>query len=98
MLQTIRHLLIRPRCFRSERESPGGVRTHLTETPWQGTQLNPVENVWQYLRENWLSNHVFDSYEAILDAGCNAWNKLVDKPNAITSIGMRKWAHENIGQ
>jgi len=33
MLQTIRHLLIRPRCFRSEREWPGGVRSHLTETP-----------------------------------------------------------------
>ena len=22
-------------------------------------ELNPVENVWQFLRDNWLSNHVF---------------------------------------
>jgi len=35
----------------------------------------PVENVWQYIRQNWLSNRVFDSYEAIIDAGCYAWNK-----------------------
>ena len=33
MLQVIRHLLTRPRCFRPERELPGGGRTHLTETP-----------------------------------------------------------------
>ena len=31
-------------------------------------ELNPVENVWQYLRQNWLSNTVFENYDAILDA------------------------------
>jgi hypothetical protein len=25
-------------------------------------EFNPVENVWQFLRDNWLSNHVFKSY------------------------------------
>ena len=30
--------------------------------------LNPVENVWQYLRQNWLSNTVFENYDAIVDA------------------------------
>ena len=24
-------------------------------------ELNPVENVWQFLRDNWLSNRVFKS-------------------------------------
>ena len=59
-------------------------------------ELNPVENIWQYIRQNWLSNRVFETYEAILDAGCNAWNKLIKQPITITSIGMRDWAH--IGQ
>ena len=59
-------------------------------------ELNPVENVWQYLRANWLSNRVFDTYDAIIDAACEAWNKLIAQPDTITSIGMRDWAH--VGQ
>jgi hypothetical protein len=29
-----------------------------------------VENIWQYLRANWLSNRVFETYEGIIDAVC----------------------------
>jgi hypothetical protein len=52
--------------------------------------------VWQYLRENWLSSTVFENYDAIVDAACEAWRKLIAQPETITSIGMRDWAH--IGQ
>jgi transposase len=31
-------------------------------------ELNPVENVWQFMRENWLSNRVFQSYDDLVDA------------------------------
>jgi hypothetical protein len=61
-----------------------------------GKPLNPVENVWQYLRQNWLSNTVFENYDAIVDAACEAWRKLIAQPETITSIGMRDWAH--VGQ
>jgi len=61
--------------------------------PSRSPELNPVENIWQYLRQNWLSNRVFEDYGAILDAGCEAWNKLLAQPETITSIGMRDWAH-----
>ena len=64
--------------------------------PSRAPELNPVENVWQYLRSNWLSNSVFEDHDAIIDAACEAWNRLIDQPQTITSIGMRKWAH--IGQ
>jgi hypothetical protein len=60
--------------------------------PSRAPELNPVENVWQYLRQNWLSNRVFDTYEAIVDAACDAWRKLMAQPNTITSIGLRDWA------
>lgn len=62
--------------------------------PSRSPELNPVENVWQYLRANWLSNRVFDNYEAIIDAGCEAWNRLIEQPDVIRSISMRKWAHK----
>jgi len=35
-------------------------------------ELNPVENVWQFLRDNWLSNRVFKSYDDLVDHCCNA--------------------------
>jgi transposase len=61
--------------------------------PSRAPELNPVENVWQYLRANWLSNRVFDTYDAILDAAGEAWRKRLAQPETITSIGMRHWAH-----
>mgnify|MGYP001627416834 CR=1 FL=1 len=39
-----------------------------------------------------LSNRVFDSYDAIVDACCDAWNWLADKPERITSIASRAYA------
>lgn len=61
--------------------------------PSKAPELNPVENIWQYLRANWLSNRVFDTYDDIVDAACSAWNKLVALPEVIASVGMRQWAH-----
>ncbi len=60
--------------------------------PSRAPELNPVENIWQYMRQTWLSNRVFPTYEAILDAGCEAWNRLVRDPDRITSIATRQWA------
>ena len=45
--------------------------------PPKAPELNPVENIWQFMRDNWLSNRVFKSYKEILDLCCRAWNKLV---------------------
>jgi transposase len=47
--------------------------------PPYSPELNPAENVWQYLRQNFLSNRVYASYNAIVDACCNAWNALATK-------------------
>jgi transposase len=60
--------------------------------PPYSPELNPQENVWQYLRQNYLANRVFDTYDAIVDACCDAWNKLIDQPERITSIATREWA------
>lgn len=62
--------------------------------PAKSPELNPQENVWQFMRDNWLSNRIFTSYADIVDHCCHAWNKLVDQPWRIMSLGMRSWAHE----
>jgi transposase len=62
--------------------------------PPRWPELNPVENIWQFMRENWLSNRVFTSYDDILDHCSDAWNNLINQPWKINSIGLRDWAHE----
>jgi transposase len=33
-------------------------------------ELNPVENVWQFMRVNWMSNRIYSSYEDIDNHCC----------------------------
>ena len=56
--------------------------------PPKSPELNPVENIWQFMRDNWLSNRIFKSHDDILDHCCFAWNKLIDMPWKIMSIGI----------
>jgi transposase len=61
--------------------------------PAKCPELNAQENVWQFLRENWLSNRIFTSYDNLVDHCCHAWNKLVAQPWTVMSLGLRDWAH-----
>ena len=65
----------------------------LLPLPPRSPELTPVENVWQFLRDNWLSNRVFKSYDDIVAHCCEAWNELMDQPWRTKSIGRREWAH-----
>lgn len=56
----------------------------LLPLPRYSPELNPVENVWEFLRTNWLSNLVFDTYDEIIDAACDAWRNLEADPERIT--------------
>lgn len=60
----------------------------LFDTP----ELNPVENLWQFLCNRWLSNQIFQPYSDILDHCCKAWNKIIAQRCLIMSIGTRRWA------
>ena len=61
----------------------------LLPLPPKCPELNVMENVWQFMRDNWLSNRVFATYDDIVAHCCEAWNKLTDQPWHIISIGMR---------
>ena len=67
----------------------------LLKLPPRAPELNPVENIWQFIRDNWLSNRVFQSYDDILALCCEAWNKLINQPWHIMKIGMRDWAYRH---
>lgn len=55
-------------------------------------ELNPMENVWLYLRQNTLCSRVWNTYDDIVEACSSAWRFLTDDPQRIRSIGHRPWA------
>lgn len=66
---------------------PGNIT--LLALPPYAPELNPVENIWQYLRANKLAITVFDSYAEIVDKCCEAWNFFANDPARVTSIASR---------
>ena len=61
--------------------------------PPKAPALNTVENLWQFIRDNGLSNGIFQSYDDILDHACDAWRGSVAQPWRIMTIGFQEWAH-----
>ena len=64
----------------------------LIPLPAKCPELNPQENIWQFMRDNWLSNRLFKSYHDSVDHCCDARNKLINQPWKIISIATRDWA------
>jgi transposase len=64
----------------------------LLPLPRYSPELNPVENVWEYLRQNKLSLRVWPDYDAIVATCCEAWNWLLAAPDRLASITRREWA------
>jgi hypothetical protein len=54
--------------------------------PPYAPQLNPVERIWLYLRERFLSLRLFADLDAIIDGCCDAWNRLTAEPGRIASL------------
>jgi len=67
----------------------------LLKLPPYAPELNPAENVWEYLRANGLANTVFESYDDIVDKSCEAWMFFASDPARIASVTTREWAQVN---
>ncbi|MBR0651605.1 hypothetical protein GXW78_18185 [Roseomonas terrae] len=67
--------------------------TLLLPLPAKWTELNVVDNVWQFMRDSLQSNRVFHDNDGIVDHYCHHRQRLVDQPWRIMSIGLREWAH-----
>lgn len=68
----------------------------LVPLPPYSPELNPMERVWLWLRERFLSLRVFADFEAIVDACCHAWNAFADDPDRIPSICLQPWIQKVI--
>ena len=52
--------------------------------PPYSPELNPVENLWHYMRSHYLSNRSYADYDALLAAGTDAYRRLT--PEVIKSV------------
>lgn len=65
----------------------------LLRLPPYAPELNPMENVWAFLKSNHLALLVWNTYDAIEHACCRAWNAFVQQPDRVRSITTRSYAH-----
>ena len=63
----------------------------LVTLPAYSPELNPMENVWEFLRDNRFGAQVWKSYKEVVRACCDAWNWFVSDAPRIASIGTREW-------
>ncbi len=64
----------------------------LIHLPPYSPELNPVERVWEHLRDRWLSHRILaGGYEAVRDAACAAWNALLAEPGRLRSLTSFPW-------
>ena len=64
----------------------------LMPLPPYSPELNPIEQVWQFLRDRYLANRCFSGYDDILESCANAWNKFTRIAGIIKSMCTRNWA------
>ena len=59
--------------------------------PPYSPQLNPIEKLWQYLRQHYWSNRVYEGYDALRFAAIDAWQKTCLDKEKIKSICRAKY-------
>lgn len=68
----------------------------LLPLPAASPELNAAENIWQYQRQTYLSNRIFNDYDHVTEAISSAWKSLTADIGRIASIATRDWT--TIGQ
>ncbi len=63
----------------------------LVPLPPYSPELNPVERVWLYLKERFLSLRLHNDYKAIVDAASKAWKRLCRERGRLTSLTSYPW-------
>lgn len=66
----------------------------LVPLPPRSPELNPVERLWLYLKQKYLSFRVLDDYDAIEDAICKAWQRMIGEAGRLKSLSSYPWIIE----
>ena len=58
----------------------------LVQLPAYSPELNPIENLWHYLKSHFWSNRTYKDYDALEQAAVTAWRKAVLDENLVKSV------------
>jgi hypothetical protein len=64
---------------------------HLLPLPPYSRELNPVEHLGEYLRENYIGNHVFSSLDAVINQLGTGLHHLHTHPELVQSMACFDW-------
>lgn len=64
----------------------------ILKLPPYSPELNPIEQVWSWLRQNHLANRCFETYDAIVDACAQAWSSFISDTARVSIMCSREWA------
>ena len=65
----------------------------IIKLPPYSPELNPIEQVWNYLRQHYLANRCFEGYEDIVQSCSNAWNEFIAQTEVVQRLCSRSWAN-----
>lgn len=60
--------------------------------PPYSPELNPVERIWRFLRNHYLSNRIFPDVDGVIAACLDAWSRFISEPERIASLCSVRWA------
>lgn len=63
----------------------------IIKLPPYSPELNPIEQVWQWLRQNELANRCFAGYEDIVEQCSRAWNSFISDVDRVKNLCYRDW-------
>lgn len=63
----------------------------IIKLPPYSPELNPIEQVWQWLRKNELANRCFNGYEDNVDECSRAWNIFISNASRVIKLCSRDW-------
>ncbi len=64
--------------------------------PPSSPELNPMEQVWKWLKDHFLSNRTFEGYEDIENSSCRAWNIFAKSKELFQTMCLPIWANLNV--
>lgn len=63
----------------------------LVPLPPYSPELNVMETGWLYLKSHYLANRIYADHDALMDAGCNAWNRFTQDRQRVQSVCNAGW-------
>ena len=66
----------------------------LLSLPPRSPELNPVENLWHWLRSHYWSNRSYANYDALREAACDAWQRSCLDVELIKTVCAVPWLEE----